>query len=216
VTLRTLAGMASIGFALASGVAACGSSSSSGTGGTGGAAGGGGSVGGTKGTAGSPGTGGTGGGAVSCGDLPACVASVVAPCPLASTSCVVAASGAGNVSTHDICFGNGVKAVNAITNDPNTGAGSTSISVTKSGVVCYTLDGTFNSQDPVTTPRLLSFKNASGVEVATFATDISIFPNTTTVTCTGGQPVPVANFGNCGKPNIPEPDQCIGGSCTAP
>jgi hypothetical protein len=141
---------------------------------------------------------------------------MVATCPLASTSCLVSASAAGNVSTHDICFGNGVKAVDAVTNDPNTGAGSTSITVSKSGTVCYTLDGTFNSQDPVTTPRMLSFKNASGVEVATFSTDISTFPNTTTVTCSGGQPVTVADFGNCGMPNNPEPDQCTGGACTAP
>ncbi len=208
--------MASIGFVLTLGIAACGSSSPStgGTGsGTGGAAG---ALGGAMGTAGARGTGGTGGGAVSCGDLPACVASVVATCPLASTSCLVAASAAGNSSMHDICFGNGVKVVDAVTNDPNTGAGSTSISVSKSGVVCYTLNGTFNSQDPVTTPRMLSFKSASGVEVATFAIDISTFPNTTAVTCTDGQPVTVADFGDCGMPNNPEPNQCTGGACTAP
>ena len=31
----------------------------------------------------------------------------------------------------------------------------------------------------------LSFKNASGAELAAFAIDVSTFPNTTTVTCTG-------------------------------
>jgi hypothetical protein len=36
------------------------------------------------------------------------------------------------------------------------------------------------------------------------------------VTCTGGQPVMITDFGNCGMPNSPEPQQCLGGSCTAP
>jgi hypothetical protein len=212
--------MASVGWALTLALAACGSGSS------GGAAGHGGGTAGTSGSGGAAGTGGTqgtagagGGGAVSCGDLPACVASVVTPCPLAGPSCVEAASSTTNGITTDICFGisaSSVKVVETVTSDPNTGAGTTSISVTKGGVVCFTLDGTFNSNDPPGTPQILSFKNASGTEVAKFSTDTSTFPNPTTVTCTGGQPVSVTNFGNCGRPNNPEPDQCLGGSCTAP
>jgi hypothetical protein len=110
-----------------------------------------------------------------------------------------------------------VKVVRTVTADPNTGAGSITISVTKNGSVCYTLDGTFNSNDPVTTPQVLSFKNASGTEVATFSSDVSTFPNPTQVTCTGGQPVMINDYGNCGRPNSPEPDVCTGGAnCTAP
>jgi hypothetical protein len=211
--------MALVGCALALNLAACGSSSSSGTGGSGGGAtatgGASGAAGGAKGTAGASGTGGTGG-AVSCGDLPACVASLVAACPLASTSCAVAASVSGNTTTHKICLGNSVKVVDATTNDLTTGDSSSSISVSKNGVVCYTLDGTSNSNDPVTTPHLLSFKDATGTEVATFSSDVSTYPNPTTVTCTGGQPVAITSFGDCGMPNSPEPQQCQGGSCTAP
>jgi len=207
--------LVSVGAALVLGVGACGSSSSSGTGGAGGGVA---SLGGTTGAAG--GAAGTAGstGAANCGTLPACVATLVGACPLASAACLIADTSAGNTVTQNICFGNPatVKVTNAITNDPNTGAGSQAISVTKNGVVCYTLDGTFNAIDPATTPRLLSFKNASGVEVATFSTDISVFPNPTTVTCTGGQPVLVADFGNCGMPNHPEPQVCTGGVCVAP
>jgi hypothetical protein len=119
----------------------------------------------------------------------------------------------------NICFGNpvSVKAAYAVTNDPNTGAGSTAITVTKGGVLCYSLDGTFNALDPLTTPRVLSFKNAAGIELATFTTDISVFPHTTSVTCAGGQAVPVTDFGNCGMPNDPEPSTCVGGgTCVAP
>ena len=221
MTLRSLARMASIGCALTLGVGACGSSSSSGTGGSGGgtAATGGasGAAGGATGTGGTPGTGGgAAGGAPSCGDLPACVASLVSACPLASSSCVIAASAAGNVSTEKICFGNGVKVVRSGTNDLNTGAGSISNSVTKNGVVCYTVDGTFNSNDPPTTPQVLSFKDPAGTELAKFSSDTTTFPNPTTVTCTGGQPVMINSFGDCGMPNNPEPQQCTGGNCTAP
>ena len=153
---------------------------------------------------------------MSCGDLPACVASLVAACPPASTSCAVAALVSGNTDTHNICFGNGVKVVHVVTSDPNTGAGSISNSVTKNGTVCYTLDGTFNSNDPPTTPQVLSFKDATGTVVATFSSDTTTYPNPTTVTCTGGQPVAITSFGNCGMPNDPEPQTCQGGSCTAP
>ena len=209
------------GCALTLGVGACGSSSSSGTGGSGGGTGatGGasGAAGGATGMGGTTGTAGSGaGGAPSCGDLPDCVASLVAACPLASSSCLIAASASGNVNTEKICFGNGVKVVHSVTYDPNTEVGSISNSVTKNGAVCYTLDGTFNSGDPATTPQVLSFKNAAGTEVATFSSDTTTYPNPTTVTCTGGQPVMIASFGDCGMPNDPEPPQCNGGACVAP
>ena len=244
--LRSTALLASIGFSLTLGIASCSSSSSNGTGGAGGgvvptggmtgavggttgAVGGttgaargtlgssggtSGAVGGATGTAGTSGAGGT----ASCGTLPACVASVAAACPVASSACLVSASASGNTSTHDICFGNPatVKVVESVTNDPNTGAGTHTISVTKAGTLCYTLDGVFNAQDPVTTPRLLSFKNALGVEVATFSVDVSAYPNPTTVTCASGQPTLVTDFGTCGMPSNPEPDICTGGNCTAP
>jgi hypothetical protein len=217
--------MVSIGCGLAFGVAACGSSSPSGAGGSGGgAAGAAGTAGGAPGKAGASGSAGAAGapgsagasGAVSCGDLPACVASLVAACPLPPDSCFVAASVSGDTTTHKLCFGNGVKVVDATTNDLNTGESSFSISVTKNGVVCYTLDGTSNANDPVTTPVLLSFKNAAGTEVAIFSSDVSTYPNPTTVTCTGGQPVAITSFGNCGMPNSPESQQCQGSTCTAP
>ena len=139
MTLRPWGWIVSTACALALCAAACSSSS---PGGAGGSSGGGasGAAGGATATAGASGAVGGSGGAVSCGDLPACVASLVAACPLASTSCAVSASVSGNTSTHKICFGNGVKVVNATTNDPNTGDSSYSISVTKNGVVCYTLD----------------------------------------------------------------------------
>lgn len=229
MTLRRRA-LVSIGAAFVLGGAACSSSSSSGTGGAaggvvptggmtgalGGTTGTGAAPGGTSGTAGNSGAG--GGAAIACGNLPPCVATLVAACPLASNACLIADSSAGNTVTQNICFGNPatVKAVNAVTIDPNTGAGSTAIAVTKNGVPCYTLDGTFNFLDPATTPRLLSFKNASGIELATFSTDVSTFPNPTTVTCAGEQPVLVTDFGNCGMPNHPEPDFCVGGVCVAP
>ena len=228
MTPRFWGSVASVACALALGVGACGSSSSSGTGGSGGgiAATGGasgvtggasGAPGGAPGTGGTPGTGGSGvGGAPSCGDLPACVASLVAACPLAASTCLVFGTASGNVSTSNICFGNGVKVVHSVTNDPNTGAGSVSNSVTKNGTVCYTLDGTFNSFDAATAPQVLSFKNAAGVEVAIFSSDTTTYPNPTTVTCTGGQPVMINSFGDCGMPNDPEPQQCLGGNCTAP
>ena len=221
MTLRLCELVTAVACALTLGAGGCGSSSSGGTGGSGGGAGGAGgtsgAAGGATGMGGTTGAGGSGAGGVpSCGDLPACVASLVAACPLASSSCLIAASASGNVSTENICFGNGVKVVHSVTNDPNTGAGSISNSVTKGGTVCYTLDGTFNSNDPPATPQVLSFKNAAGVEVATFSSDTTTFPNPTTVTCTGGQPVMITSFGDCGMPNSPEPLQCTGGACTAP
>lgn len=52
--------------------------------------------------------------------------------------------------------------------------------------------------------------------MATFSADTTTYPHPTTVTCTGGQPVAIGSFGNCGMPNSPEPQTCLGGSCTAP
>ncbi|HVZ74896.1 MAG TPA: hypothetical protein VHJ20_21085 [Polyangia bacterium] len=217
MTLLRWVWTASLGCALALGVAACGSSSSNGTGGAGGTGGASGGTGGATGTGGTTGTGGaTGaGGAVSCGDLPTCVATLVQACPLVS-SCSVAASASGDTSTHKVCLSNGVKIVRSVTNNLDTGASMTAISVTKNGTVCYTLDGTSNSNDPITTPQVLAFKDASGTTVATFSTDFSATPSTVRVTCMGGQPVTIPSTGNCGLPSNPEPDDCIGGSCTAP
>jgi len=213
MTIRSVALVATIGWALGTG-AACGSSSSSGTGGKGGtgATGGGGGAPAT-GLGGSNGAGGTAGTFVAnCGTLPACVAAVVAACPMAG-DCSILSSGAGDTLTRNFCFGTGVKAVDAITNDMTTNMGSTTITVMKNGVTCYTLDGTYSNE--VSGPRVLSFKNASGVELATVTTDSTTFPASTTVTC-GGVTTPVTDFGNCGMPNNPELDTCMGGRCVVP
>jgi hypothetical protein len=235
MTLRPVTLTVSIAWALALGATACNSSSSNGAAGAGGrlvptgGAGAAGSAGGSDATGGMGGgglttaaagmTGASGGaGGTSCGDLPACVAPLVAACPLVGNSCLYASSTALNSSTRRICFGSPftVRAVETVTNDPDTGAGSTSISVSKGDVVCYTLDGTFSAGDPLTTPRILSFRDPTGVTLATFATDMSTVPNTTVVTCSGGPAVPIANFGNCGMPNNPQPEQCLNGFCFGP
>jgi hypothetical protein len=157
------------------------------------------------------GIGGQGTTAASCGALPTCVASVVAACPLAG-DCLVAASGAGDTLTHNVCFGSGTKVVRNIVTDPNTSMQTITITVTKNGVVCYTLDGTNVAPGMQT----LAFKDASGATLASFASDPSTFPAVQSVTCTDGTPVVVSDFGTCGNPQNPEPDTCFGGRCVAP
>jgi len=220
MNLRLFAVWASLGGALVIGGPGCGGGSSGGAGGKGGAAA---PMAGTTGTAGAPGTAGTTGAggagvggsvgttAASCGALPACVASVVAACPLAG-DCLTAASSAGDTLTHNVCFGSGSKVVRNITTDPNASTQTITISVTKDGVVCYTLDGTNVAPGPQT----LAFKDASGTTLATFTSDPSTFPPIQSVTCAGGQPVVVSDFGTCGNPQNPEPDSCMGGRCVAP
>lgn len=207
MTLRAFAVMTSICLGLGLVMAACGGGSTGGGdgghGGTSGAMGG--MAGGTGAAGGSSGSlGGTSGTVANCGQLPTCVASVVAACAPAG-ACLVAAPVSG---THDVCYGNGVKAVNVVMSDVNTGAGTESITFQKGGVPCYSLEGTFNSNS--TDPEVLTFKDAAGTALATF-TIVDI--NSTIVTC-GGVSTTVTDFGNCGMPTNPEGTFCLGGVCT--
>lgn len=253
MTLRPLGRLASIGWALALATTACSSSSSSGTGGaggtivpTGGASGALGGATGTAGTSGAPGgttgsaggatgsagtaggggtTGGAGGagGAVSCGNLPACVASIVEACPLSPNNCLeFAFSSNPTAETYqagtDYCFASAVKAQSVVMGDLNGGPQTRTITAIKSGVPCFSLDGTSSSTD---TTQILAFRDASGAQVATFSTDTSTFPNVVTVTCTtgatAGQAVVVSDFGGCGNPANPESTTCVGGgNCKYP
>lgn len=231
--IRSRALVAVIGLVLLASAGACGSSSSSGSGGVGGtgagaSAGSSGVVAGAPGSAGasmggapgSVGAGGMSGGAAgnagsfvaNCGGLPACVAQVVAACPMAA-DCSIGTSGSGDTLTRNFCFGTGVKAVQLIRNDMTTNMGTTTITVMKNGVTCYTLSATYSND--ATGPRVYSFKDASTVELATFTVDSSTLPASTTVTC-GGVSTPVTDFGNCGMPANPELDTCVGGRCVVP
>ena len=226
--LRPLAVVASLGCALAL-AGACSSSSSGGSGGAGGtalptggmtgtagAAGAGGTAGtfggaGTTGGGGAKGSGGAGGTFVAnCGALPACVASVLAACPSAG-DCSEAVTGAGNNLDTNLCYGVGTKVIWNIVVDPDTSTEMISITGTKNGATCYTLTGASMASGAQT----MTFSDVNGVALATFSSDPSTLP-AVTVTCTGGQPVVVSDFGNCGDPMSPEQNQCMGGRCVAP
>ncbi|HEY4184071.1 MAG TPA: hypothetical protein VGP07_03340 [Polyangia bacterium] len=223
--LTTLA--ISCGLALgALGLTACSSSSSSGGGGQGGATvptggasgalggttgGGGTSGGGLGGSAGAAGgstgaAGGTIGTTGDCGDLPACIADVISGCVPAGT-CLVAASGVDTTSTHDICYGDGIKAVNTVTNDINAGTGINTITFYKAGATCYSLSSAFDSSSLT---RTYTLTNADGVAVGTLNT-VTANGTVTSVTC-GAVTTPITDSGTC-MPAHPEVDDCLGGRC---
>lgn len=147
---------------------ACGGSSSSGNdGGTGGTVG----TGGVLGTGGGGGNGGSGGGtgSGSC-NAPSCLNGLMTSCEPSGT-CVSQMDMTTFAS--NTCYSNGVKELMAIS------ASGMTMTVKKDSSTCYSVD--------VSATGVLTFKNGAGSPVATGTYDKNA--GTTTVTCTGGQPV---------------------------
>ena len=177
-------------FALSLALAGCGSSSNSsmdgGTVGSGGGAGAGGAGAGGKG--GSSMTG-AGGGNGTCGDVPACVATLFNAGCFPSTSagpCTKSMTLSSTSGTFTYCFANHTKLV--IVSDNATGDQEQTYS--NASGTCFT--------ETVVPNGPYTYFDPSGTAVGSGTTTITdAGASAVTITCTGGQPVVVASYGSC-------------------
>ena len=170
--------------------------------GQGGSAGNGGTAGHAAGAAGGSaggGTSGSGGVKATCGDLPACVATLfMAGCfpPTANGACTKSMTLAAQTSTYTYCWANGIKLVVAV--DNATAAQKQTYSK-GGGEICFTAT--------VVTSGSETYYDPAGTAVAVGTATVTNGP-ISTFTCTGGQPVVVTDEGSCSSTfNV--------GSCTA-
>jgi hypothetical protein len=197
--------MRALGTSLAMGILAltvgCGDSSSSGKdGGTGGA---GGTIGTGTGGTGGTGTGGTGGaGASGSCNFPSCLTALFTAECQPSGTCITQSDATGY--TGNTCYSNGVKVIGTI----DMASLSLIMTYKNSKGVCYSMQV---SEDATTGGGVFTFKNSSGTVVGSGTSD----GTTTTITCTGGQPVTLDS--TCDTSSFDPTaasDTCTKGTCT--
>ena len=145
------------------------------------------------------GVGGAAGGSSGTCKYPSCIASLGTTCD-PSGACVEqtdATTGASNT-----CYSNGVKVMTTF--NLTSGAGVSTIK--NASGTCYTMNLAFSPTGSSTT---LTIKNASGQTVATGTVVVAGATSTTTITCTGGQPVTLDPSCDTGMNST-----CATGTCT--
>src|SRR6201999_3273763 len=82
---------------------------------------------------------GAGGATVSCGNIPACVATLLSGCTEGGT-CTMSHTTTATGITNTTCYSNGVKSNSSTTIDLNTQTYSSTTVVSKNGATCYSYD----------------------------------------------------------------------------
>jgi hypothetical protein len=132
-------------------------------------------------------------------NFPSCLADLLATCTPSGT-CVEQVDLATYSS--NVCYSNGVKELMSM--DPTTGVAL--VTFKNGSTTCFTLEEVASASG---TSSSLTIKNGSGQTVATGTNNSG---GTTTITCTGGQPVTFDS--SCDPTSAAATTDCAEGSCS--
>jgi hypothetical protein len=153
---------------------------------------------------------GGGAGAGSC-NYPSCLSGLATTCTPSGT-CVAQTD--LNTFATNVCYSNGVKAITAMNINAATGSMSMTVTYKNGSATCYSAEVGGFSLTGSTGNMTITFKNASGVAVATGVVDSTT--NAVTVTCTGGQPITLDSSCDTGSytSSATSDTSCTQGTCT--
>ncbi|HMA91065.1 MAG TPA: hypothetical protein VKP30_00195 [Polyangiaceae bacterium] len=118
-------------------------------------------------------------------NYPACLYSLFSACPAApsSSSCTTQETTNATTSQTNACYGDG----SAVTSVVDLTTYASKMTFKKGGTTCYTMETSVAMSGLVPTSTSTTLRNGLGNVVATETWDVA--SDTTTVTCTGAQPV---------------------------